>query len=133
LKAAPRLGVDLEKIQAALLKDSASEPELGQWQQFRLASVAAFYKMLQPAVHKTKPGTALRYNMHAKNPRDFGVDIVQLKPHLDVLRIQDYSEQTGQAAVMSGKRTWLTEERGTWARSAISSAESRCGRARRRS
>jgi hypothetical protein len=49
--------------------------------------------------------------MHAKNPRDFGVDIVQLKPHLDALRIQDYSEQTGQAAAMDGKRAWLTEER----------------------
>jgi hypothetical protein len=50
--------------------------------------------------------------MHAKNPRDFGVDIVQLKPHLDALRIQDYSEQTGQGAAMNGKRSWLTEERG---------------------
>jgi hypothetical protein len=94
-----------------LLKDPASQPELAQWQQFRFASVAAFYKILQPAVHKAKPGTVLRYNMHAKNPRDFGVDIVQLKPHLDALRIQDYSEQTGQAAAMDGKRAWLTEER----------------------
>jgi len=111
-KAAPGFGVDLEKIQAALLKDPTSQPELRQWQQFRFASVAAFYKMLQPAVHRAKPGTVLRYNMHAKNPRDFGVDIVQLKPHLDALRIQDYSEQTGQAAAMNGKRSWLTEERG---------------------
>jgi hypothetical protein len=31
----------------------------------------------------------LRYNAHAKNPREFGVDIVQLKPHLDALLIQD--------------------------------------------
>src|ERR1019366_8596923 len=38
--------------------------------------------------------------------------IVQLKPHLDALRIQDYSEQTGHAAAMDGKRSWLTEERG---------------------
>jgi hypothetical protein len=111
-KAAPGFGVDLEKIQAALLKDPAAQPELGQWQQFRFASVAAFYKILQPAVHKAKPGTVLRYNMHAKNPRGFGVDILQLKPHLDALRIQDYSEQTGQAAAMDGKRSWLTEERG---------------------
>jgi hypothetical protein len=110
-KAAPGFGVDLEKIQAALLKDPTSQPELAQWQQFRFASVGGFYKMLQPAVHKAKPGTVLRYNMHAKNPRDFGVDIVQLKPHLDALRIQDYSEQTGQPAAMSGKRSWLTEER----------------------
>jgi hypothetical protein len=110
-KAAPGFGVDLEKIQAALLKDPASQPELGQWQQFRYDSVVAFYKMLHAAVHKAKPGTVLRYNMHAKNPRDFGVDIVQLKPHLDALRIQDYSEQTGQAAAMNGKRSWLTEER----------------------
>jgi hypothetical protein len=110
-KAAPGFGIDLEKIQAALLKDPASQPELSQWQQFRFASVAAFYKMLQPAVHRAKPGTVLRYDIHARNIRDFGVDIVQLKPHLDALRIQDYSEQTGQAAAMEGKRTWLTEER----------------------
>jgi hypothetical protein len=111
-KAAPGFGIDLEKIQAALLKDPTSQPELAQWQQFRFASMAAFYKILHAAVHKAKPGIVLRYNMHAKNPRDFGVDIVQLKPHLDALRIQDYSEQTGQAAAMEGKRTWLTEERG---------------------
>lgn len=111
-KAAPGFGVDLEKIQAALLKDPTSQPELGQWQQFRFASVAAFYKVLHPAIHKVKPGIVLRYDIHAKNIRDFGVDIVQLKPHLDALRIQDYSEQTGQAAAMDGKRTWLTEERG---------------------
>jgi len=111
-KAAPGFGVDLEKIQAALLKDPTSQPELGQWEQFRFASVAAFYKVLHPAIHKVKPGIVLRYDIHAKNIHDFGVDIVQLKPHLDALRIQDYSEQTGQAAAMDGKRTWLTEERG---------------------
>ena len=111
-KAAPGFGVDLEKIQAALLKDPTSQPELGQWEQFRFASVAAFYKVLHPAIHKVKPGIVLRYDIHAKNIRDFGVDIVQLKPHLDALRIQDYSEQTGQAEAMDGKRTWLTEERG---------------------
>ena len=106
-----RFGVDLEKIQAALLKDPASQPELAQWQQFRFDSVNAFYAMLHAAVHKAKPGIVLRYNMHAKNPRDFGVDIVQLKPHIDALRIQDYAEQTGQAAAMEGKRTWLADER----------------------
>jgi hypothetical protein len=110
-KAAPGLGIDLEKIQAVLLKDPASQPELAQWQQFRYASVNSFYTMLHAAVHKAKPGIVLRYNMHAKNPRDFGVDILQLKPHLDALRIQDYAEQTGQPAAMAGKRTWLTEER----------------------
>jgi hypothetical protein len=110
-QAAPGFGVDLEKIQAALLKDPAAQPELGQWLQFRYDSVNAFYKMLHAAVHKAKPGIVLRYNMHAKNPRDWGVDIVQLKPQLDALRIQDYSEQSGQAAAMEGKRTWLTEER----------------------
>jgi hypothetical protein len=110
-QAAPGFGVDLEKIQAALLKDPAAQPELAQWLQFRYDSVNAFYKMLHAAVHKAKPGIVLRYNMHAKNPRDWGVDIVQLKPQLDALRIQDYSEQSGQAAAMEGKRTWLTEER----------------------
>ena len=43
-KAAPAFGFDLEKIQAALLKDPDSNPNLGQWQQFRFASVAAFYQ-----------------------------------------------------------------------------------------
>jgi hypothetical protein len=73
--------------------------------------VSEFYKLLHAAVHKAKPGAALRYNIHAKNPQDWGVDTIQLKPHLDALRIQDYSEQTGQAAAMEGKRAWLTEER----------------------
>ena len=132
-RAAPgRFGVDLEKIQAALLKDPASQPELGQWQQFRFASVAAFYKMLHAAVHKAKPDTVLRYNMHAKNPRDFGVDIVQLKPHLDALRIQDYSGADRPGSGDESARGSLRSA-GTWGGNSISSVELRCGRARRRS
>jgi len=111
-RAAKGMGVDLDHIQKALLADPAAQPELGQWIQFRFDSVDNFYKAIHAAVRKARPGIEVRYNMHAKNPRDWGVDIVQLKPQIDSLRIMDYSEQTGQAAAMDGKRAWLDQERG---------------------
>jgi hypothetical protein len=46
-----------------------------------------------------------------RNPSDWGIKLAVMKPHLDSVRIMDYSEQQGTAAAMNGKRQWLTENR----------------------
>jgi hypothetical protein len=37
--------------------------------------------------------------------------VKSLKPHVDSIRVCDYSEQTGDPARMKDKRDWLTRER----------------------
>ena len=112
-KAAAAQGIDFEKIQAALLADPQAQPARDEWQNFRCDSVARFYKEIHGAVHALKPAIDLRYNMHqtARNPLDWGIDVVKLKPYLESIRIMDYAEQQGAASALEAKRQWLTENR----------------------
>jgi len=52
----------------------------------------------------------LRFNDCFNGPA-WGLDVKRLKPHLDSIRVCDYSEQTGDPARMQDKRDWLTRER----------------------
>jgi len=112
-QAATEHGFDLGKAQAALLADPHAQPAAGNWQNFRCDTVARYYQVLHDAVHAIKPKIDLRYNMHqnARNPLDWGIDIVKMKPHLDSLRIMDYAEQNGVASALPAKRAWLAENR----------------------
>ncbi len=112
-KAAAAQGFDLEKAQAALLADPRAQPAADQWQNFRCDSVARYYAAIHDAIRPLQPNIDLRYNMHqtARNPLDWGVDIVKMKPHLGSLRIMDYAEQAGVASALLAKRQWLTENR----------------------
>jgi hypothetical protein len=110
-RAAQERGLDLEKMRTALASNPKAQPELDQWQAFRYDSVARFYKAMYEGVHAIKPRIDLRYNLHMRNPSDWGIKLAVMKPHLDSVRIMDYSEQQGTAAAMNGKRQWLTENR----------------------
>jgi hypothetical protein len=112
-KAATEHGFDLAKAQTALLANPRDQPAATDWQNFRCDSVARFYAGIHDAVHALKPVIDLRYNMHqnGRNPLDWGIDVVKMKPHLGSIRIMDYAEQDGNAAALGAKRQWLTENR----------------------
>jgi len=110
-KAAAARGLDLAAVRAALRRDPRSEPALSQWRDFRFASTADFYRELHAGLKRLRPDLDLRYSQHMARPEDWGVDLLQLRPHLDSLRIQEYTEQAGDPAAMAGKRTRLTEVR----------------------
>jgi hypothetical protein len=111
VRAAKDTGLGLEKIKAVLKENSKSQPAIDQWQTFRQASVARYYKMMHDGIHAIRPRVDLRFNDCFRNAADWGLELRLLKPHLDSVRVCDYSEQQGNPTVMKGKREWLTQER----------------------
>ena len=100
-------GLDLGKVQAALLADPGSQPALRDWQEFRYQSSARFYAVTHAAVHARRAEIDLRYNLHMTNPLDWGVQLTTMQPNLDSLRVMDYTEQEGDPALMPAKRRRL--------------------------
>jgi hypothetical protein len=113
-KQAQQDGFDLAAAQAALLINPAAEPHLSRWQKFRFDSTARLYRSVHEAVHATRQHRSnvdLRYSlfMTRRNPADWGVDLPSLRPSVDSIRVQEYSEDTGQASGLTIKRQYLTQ------------------------
>jgi hypothetical protein len=101
---------NLLKVQAVLKRNPTAQPELGRWLAFRSESLARYYKAMHDGIHALPRGVDLRFNDCFNGPA-WGLDVKSLKPHLDSIRVCDYSEQTGDPARMQDKRDWLTRER----------------------
>jgi hypothetical protein len=128
LRTAKDSGFDLEKALAVLRplaervqesKDSAAgvnppvPPEVRQWIAFRRDSVTRFYKDIHERIHSIRPKADFRLNLYIRRPESGGMDLRALQPHLDSIRVCDYSEQTGNPEALKGKREWLAEVRAT--------------------
>lgn len=111
LRAAKDSGFDLEKAKQVLRANPKAQPELDRWQKFRHDSVARYYRTMHEGIHAIRPRIDLRFNDCFRNLADWGVDLRGLKPHLDSVRVMEYSEQKGDPAAMKDKREWLTTER----------------------
>jgi hypothetical protein len=111
LEAAQREGFDLAQARQALQQNPHAQPALGQWQEFRRNSMVRYYKMMHEGIHSLRREADLRFNDCFPQPSDWGLDFTLLKPHLDSVRVCDYSEQRGDPALMQNKRGWLTRER----------------------
>jgi hypothetical protein len=110
-RAAGEEGFDLGKAQQALLANPTSQPALADWQNFRYRSTARFYRAIHDRLHGLKPAIDLRYSQHMSDPAEWGVKLTVMQPHLDSVRIQEYSEQTGDPSLMPGKRRALAAAR----------------------
>jgi hypothetical protein len=126
-RAAKETGFDLEKALAVLrplagsVQQSTTEkpdrearpepPELSSWLAFRRDSVTRFYKDIHDRIHAIRPKVDLRLNVFIRHAEVGGMDLRALKPHLDSIRVCDYSEQTGNLAALTGKRQWLHDVR----------------------
>jgi len=110
-RVAKEAGLDLEKAKSALQANPKAQPELDQWRVFRRDSATRFYQAMHDRVHAIRPRLDLRFNDCFRNAEDWGFDLGRLKPHLDSVRVCDYTEQQGNPAAMKGKRQWLTDER----------------------
>jgi hypothetical protein len=112
IKTAQAEGFDLAKAREVLLKDPAAKPEADRWQKFRCDSLARLYKDINAAVHQIKPKMDLRFNLYFRNEAAWGLDLKLVRPHLNSLRVMEYTEQKGDPAAMVQKREWLTAVRG---------------------
>jgi len=102
--AAKEAGFDLPSAQKALLADPNSQPALADWRNFRFQSTARYYRAIHERLHALKPSVDLRYSQHMSDPVQWGVRLSVMQPNLDSVRIQEYSEQTGDPSLMPGKR-----------------------------
>jgi hypothetical protein len=107
LRAAREMGFDLAQAQRALLADPRAEPARTEWQNFRFQSTARFYQAIHQRLHALKPDIDLRYSQHMAKPAEWGIDLKVMQPYLDSVRIQEYSEQAGDPALMPTKRRTL--------------------------
>jgi len=106
-RAAQEHGLDLAQVRRALLADPRAQPALAEWQDFRVQSTARFYQALHARAHALRPDADLRYSQHMSNPAEWGINLSVMRPYLDSVRIQEYSEQQGDPALMAGKRRTL--------------------------
>jgi hypothetical protein len=109
-RAARETGLDLGKVQAALLADPQNEPALSEWKTFRENTVERFYAALHRTAHGINPAIDLRYNLHS--PRiyaQYGINPTRLSPRVDSMRLTYYAEQEGTEAAMQAKKTWLAQ------------------------
>lgn len=109
--AAPAFGFDLAKIQAALLVDPRDDWATAGWNGFRFASVARAYREIHDVAHRLKPSVDLRYNLHSRSYPLYGINLPLLRPHLDSVRVSDYTEQEGDPALMARKHGWFASAR----------------------
>jgi len=83
-------------------------PALAQWLTFRRDSLVRLYRDIHQRIHAIRPTVDLRWNdCWAANPELDGIDVRALKPHLDSIRVCDYTEQSGDMEAMEHKRQWL--------------------------
>jgi hypothetical protein len=113
-KQAAAEGFDMAAAQAALLMDPAAVPHAARWRQFRFDCTARLYKEIHETVHAKRKGRAdvdMRFSlfMKTRNPGDWGVEPATLMKSLDSIRVQEYSEDTGDAKNLVVKRQYLTE------------------------
>src|SRR5579863_4692440 len=55
-KSGEEFGFDLKKAKAILKQNPTAQPELGQWQEFRRASMVRYYKVMHDGIHASRRG-----------------------------------------------------------------------------
>jgi hypothetical protein len=79
---------------------------------FRRDSITGFYREIHQRIHAAKRSIDLRLNAYiTANQELSGLDLRSLRPHLDSIRSSDYSEQSGDPAMIEFKRKWLLAAR----------------------
>jgi hypothetical protein len=111
MQAAKDEGFDLAHARQALKQNPNAQPELEQWQMFRRKSMAQYYQLMHKGIYAIRRQADLRFNDSFPKPADWGLDLSLLRPHLDSVRVSDYTEQRGEPALMKNKRERLTHER----------------------
>ena len=86
-------------------------PEIYQWLKFRCDSLTRYYKELSEAIHGVRPEIDFRINTCWKDTENYGMDLTQIKKHVDSVRMMDYAEQRGDPALIPGKALWLANVR----------------------
>jgi hypothetical protein len=101
----PAFAQDANTSETAVLMET---PELLQWLRFRCDSITALYRRIHDTVHGIKPDIELRLNLYVTtHPEYAGIDLSQLRHHLDGVRTSNYAESLGQMEYLRQKQHFL--------------------------
>ncbi len=82
-------------------------PELYQWLTFRQNTVTKFIKGLSEAIHAANPKIDFRLNTSWQQGELFGLNMREVAPYVDSIRVMQYEEQTGDEALVAQKDKWF--------------------------
>lgn len=86
-------------------------PELYQWLRFRCDSITNYFRVISEAVHAVRPDIDFRWNSCWPQPEYIGQVLREIKPHVDSVRLMEYTEQWGDPALMHRKAEWVSNAR----------------------
>ncbi|HML47565.1 MAG TPA: hypothetical protein PKE04_12545 [Clostridia bacterium] len=86
-------------------------PALYEWLLFRTRSVTRYLQGLTQAIHAANPKVEFRLNTCWKEGEMHGLNLAEAGKVVDSIRMMDYSEQTGDIALVTNKTKWLANVR----------------------
>ena len=87
-------------------------PEIFQWLKFRSDSLTEYYKGLSEAIHSVNKNIEFRINTCWREPEMYGINIKDINPYVDSIRMMDYLEQDGYSDdLLEKKAAWLADVR----------------------
>lgn len=110
----------LERVENKLLLDQGNssatmlmleEPMLFQWLNFRCNTVTRYIKQLSDTIHSIRKDIDFRFNTCWPEQEFVGLNLSAVAPYVDSIRMQDYSEQYGDPALVERKSLWLANVR----------------------
>jgi hypothetical protein len=114
------VGHDLENVEDRLLLKQGNststmflleDPLFYEWLQFRCNTVTRYLKQLSDAIHSENPKIDFRFNTCWQEQELIGQNLKAIAPHVDSIRMMDYSEQYGDEEKVSRKGLWLANVR----------------------
>ena len=86
-------------------------PELYQWLRFRCDSITNYFKVISEAIHGARADIDFRWNSCWPDGENIGQVLQEIKPHVNSVRLMEYTEQWGDPALMKRKAHWVSNAR----------------------
>ena len=86
-------------------------PALYEWLRFRADSITDYFKTISAAVHAANPNIDFRWNGCWPQTEFIGQVLREIKPHVNSVRLMEYTEQLGDMSLMHRKAHWVSNAR----------------------
>lgn len=86
-------------------------PELFEWLKFRTDSIVDYFRTVSAAIHAAKPDIDFRWNTWYDQPEYNAEALRHIAPHVDSVRIMEYTEQLGDPNLMYRKSNRVSNVR----------------------
>lgn len=101
----------LERGDTSPVKFLLEHPELYDWLKFRMDSFTDYLRQVNQAIKKVNPSVDFRWNSCWAGSEFFGIQLRDIKQHVDSVRLMEYTEQLGDPTLMPRKARWVSNAR----------------------